>query len=76
MRVRNWQRWQRTKGVTAGLLFVSGIALIGGLDGSTPLPPTAPYGLACGVLSVILIENVIRHDRKINPHRYDQRSYK
>ena len=70
MKVTDWSRWQRAKALSAGALFAIGIILIGGLEG-VDFPPTTSWGLLCGIFSVILFKNVLRHDQRINPDRYD-----
>jgi hypothetical protein len=45
MKVINRPRWTRTKFVAAGLTTLFGIAQIGGLEGTDPLPHTWPLGL-------------------------------
>lgn len=70
MRVNNWHNWQRAKAISAGVLVISAIGLIGGLEGTEPLPSTAPWGLLCVGGAYFLLSNVFKHDKRLNPQRY------
>jgi len=54
MRVTNWQRWQRTKGITAFCAFLGAIACVGGLEGDATEPMPSPAG-AIFLLAVCLL---------------------
>lgn len=69
MRVSNWDRWQKTKATLVAGLFLTAIGLIGGLEGFDT-PNTWPLGIVAGYLSLVLFNNVIRHDRRRHPERY------
>jgi hypothetical protein len=69
MRVTNWQRWQRTKGVTAVVLFLIALGCIGGLEGdaTTPIPSFSGFLLFIS-LSFALMMNIterLRQEGKI-----------
>ena len=55
MRVVNKPRWTRTKIVTASLIGVAGIGLIGGLEGEEPLPHTWPLGLLAALVALAIV---------------------
>lgn len=69
MKVSDWNRWQRTKATLVAGLFITAIGLIGGLEGFDT-PDTWPLGIVALWLSLVLFNNVIRHDRRRNPDRY------
>lgn len=71
MRVTDWSRWQRAKAVTVAALFIASIILIGGLEGTEPLPDTWPLAILTGIASVMLFNNVIKHDERLHPERYN-----
>lgn len=70
MRVTDWSRWQRTKATVVGLLFLTSIILIGGLEGTEPAPDTWPLAILTGIASVMLFNNIIKHDERLHPERY------
>jgi hypothetical protein len=70
MRVVNWSRWQRAKATVVGLLFLTSIILIGGLEGTEPTPDTWPLAILTGIASVMLFNNIIKHDERLHPERY------
>jgi hypothetical protein len=70
MRVTDWSRWQRTKGTVVGLLLLTSIILIGGLEGTEPAPDTWPLAILTGIASVMLFNNIIKHDERLHPERY------
>lgn len=62
MKVINRQRWTRTKFVFAGLIALLGIAQIGGLEGTDPLPHTWPLGLLSWAVSMSVLWTCRRED--------------
>ena len=64
MRVTNWKRWQRTKGIVSFVLFLSAIGFAGGLEGDATTPIPSPIGfLICLALSTALMLNVSKRIR-------------
>jgi hypothetical protein len=70
MRVTDWSRWQRTKATLSGLSFLLSIVLIGGLEGTEPMPETWPLAFLTGIASLMLFNNIIKHDERLHPERY------
>lgn len=64
MRVTNWKRWQRTKGIIAFVLFLGAIGFAGGLEGDATTPIPSPIGfLICLAFSFALMLNVSKRTR-------------
>lgn len=64
MRVRDWQRWQRTKGVTSLVLFLIALACGGGFDESAkPIPSFSGFLLFIS-LSFALMLNITKHMKR------------
>lgn len=58
MRVTNWKRWQRTKGIVAIVMFVGAIACAGGLeetDPSVPIPSPLGFLILLGLSGALML---------------------
>jgi len=64
MRVTNWQRWNRTKALIAGISWLVAVGAIGGTesdpDANTPLIPYPGVALVATTLLIVVIWSFIR----------------
>ena len=62
MRVRDWQRWNRTKQQATALLLLAFTVSIGGLEGEGPIPyPNAAW--ATGLATLACFYAAVRRPR-------------
>lgn len=64
MRVTDWQRWQRAKYITVGVLWLLALICIGGTEG-TEMPPYSGLGVLLLVFAFALIANIEYREREL-----------
>jgi hypothetical protein len=67
MRVVNWRKWQRTKGLVAGVIVLIGLGYMGGLEdkpGELPTPPNVLGVIVCFSLAGMIVWNIYQHDKR------------
>lgn len=65
LKVTNWRRWQRTKGIAGAVCFIIALGCAGGLEseGAEPIPSVEGFVIFLS-LSMALMLNVTKHMRR------------
>ena len=71
MKVVNWNKWQRTKGIIAGAFVLGALGYMGGLEDKPGEMPTEPNFLGvfvCLSLAGMIVWNIYQHDKRRGRH--------